>query len=61
LYEDVSFFVLLIIEISLKKKPRHLPYSVVQNLSLKSRHIPYASPYSVVLRSILYIAFYRCL
>ena len=31
-----------------KKKPRHLPYSVVQNLSLKSRHIPYASPHSVV-------------
>ena len=28
--------------------PRHLPYYVVQKLSLKSRHIPYASPYSVV-------------
>ena len=35
----------------MKNKPtknRHLPYSVVQKLSLKSRHIPYASPYSVV-------------
>jgi hypothetical protein len=27
---------------------RHLPYSIVQKLSLKSGHIPYASPYSVV-------------
>jgi hypothetical protein len=46
--EMYHFIVLLIIEISIKKKPRHLPYSVVQKLSLKSRHIPYASPYSVV-------------
>ena len=49
--EMYHFFVLLIIEISIKKNPkktRDLPHSVVQKLSLKSRHIPYASPYSVV-------------